>query len=122
MVIAVVGFGMMTRAFTLNLIDPSDPNYSEVPVPKFPKLPPVRPVANSGLTASVADAANAVIANQAQAIGFLSALLTDLERSAGAADAGDSAAEKRQLKAARDFAKNLAEVFKRSAPPADSSR
>jgi hypothetical protein len=114
--VAVVGLGLIAISVAINKIDPSDPNYSEVPVPKFPKLPPVRPIANSGLTASVADAANAVIASQAQAIGFLNAQLTALERSAGAADAGDSAAERRQLKAARDFAKSLAEVFKRSGP------
>src|SRR5262245_55372934 len=95
--------------------DPTDPNYSEVPVPKFPKLPPVKPVPNTGLTAAVASATNAVIANQAEAIGFLKALLTALDRSDEAAKARDTAAEERQEKAAQDFARNLAEIFKRSA-------
>lgn len=115
-----IGFGAccVVVAWTIALldIDPNDPNYTEVPVPSFPKLPPIRPVPNTGLTASVADAANAVIANQAEAIGLLNALLTALNRCDGAAEAGDKNAEKRQLKAARDFAKRVAKVFKNAAP------
>jgi hypothetical protein len=98
------------------IIDPNEPNFTEVPVPSFPKLPPIRPVPNTGLTASVADAANAVIANQAEAIGLLKALVTALNRSDGAAEAGDENAEKRQLNAAHDFAKRVAKVFKDAAP------
>jgi hypothetical protein len=116
----LIGFGAACAVvgWTIALldIDPNDPNFTEVPVPSFPKLPPIRPVPNTGLTASVADAANAVMANQAEAIGLLNALITALNRSDGAAEAGDKNAEKRQLKAARDFAKNLAKVFKNAAP------
>jgi hypothetical protein len=116
----IIGFGaacsVTAFAITLLNIDPNDPNFAEVPVPSFPKLAPIRPVPNTGLTASVADAANAVMANQAEAIGLLNALITALNRSDGAAEAGDKNAEKRQLKAARDFAKNLAKVFKNAAP------
>jgi hypothetical protein len=112
----IIGFGagfIVAGAATLPLIkDPIDPNFSKVPVPSFPKLPPIRPVRNTGLTASVARAANAVLENQAEAIGLLNALLTALNRSDGAAKAGDASAEERQLKAARDFAKKVAKVFR----------
>jgi hypothetical protein len=94
--------------------DPIDSNFSEVPVPTFPQFPAVQPVPNTGLNASVAAATDAVMANQAQGIGFLNALVTALNRSDGAAKAGDEAAEKRQLKAARDFAKKIAKIIKDS--------
>jgi len=97
-------------------IDPIDPNFSKVPVPSFPNLPAIRPVRNTGLTISVAQAIDAVIANEEKAIGLLTALRTALDRSDEAAKAGDEGAEKRQLNAARDFAKRVAEVFKQSAP------
>jgi hypothetical protein len=97
-------------------IDPIDPNFSKLPTPSLPKLPAVRPVRNTRLTASVAKAANAVLANQAQTIGLLNALRTALDRSDSAADAGDTSAEERQLKAARDFAKEVAEVLKDAMP------
>jgi hypothetical protein len=96
--------------------DPIDSNFSEVPVPTFPQLPPIQPVPNTGLTASFAGAMNAVIANQAEAVGLLNALVTALDRSDGAAKAGDKSAEKRQLKAARDFAKKIAKVYRQSGP------
>jgi hypothetical protein len=117
-VILGVSMSCVVAQFSLMALsmDPNDPNFTTVPVPSFPKLPPIRPVPNTGLTASVADAANAVIANQAQAIGLLNALVTALNRSDGAAEAGDENAEKRQLKAAHDFAKKLAKVFKDAAP------
>src|SRR5262245_59888930 len=108
-------FAVVGWACALLEMDPNDPNFAEVPVPSFPKLPPIRPVPNTGLTALVADAANAVMANQAEAIGLLNALITALNRSDGAAEAGDKNAEKRQLNAARDFAKKLAKVFKNAA-------
>jgi hypothetical protein len=95
-------------------IDPIDPNFSKLPIPSFPKLPTVR--SDTRLPASVAKAANAVLANQAQGIGLLNALLTALDRSDSAADAGDTSAEERQLKAARDFAKELADVHKDAMP------
>jgi hypothetical protein len=100
--------------YTLLLVDPIDPNFSQLPIPSFPKLPTVRP--NTRLPASVAKAANAVLANQAQGIGLLNALQTALDRSDSAADAGDTSAEERQLKAARDFAKKLADVLKDAMP------
>jgi hypothetical protein len=97
-------------------VDPIDPNFSKLPTPSFPKLPAVRPVRNTRLTASVARAANAMLANQAKAIGLLKVLRTALDRSDSAADAGDTSAEERQLKAARDFAKKLAEALNDAMP------
>src|SRR5262245_2373120 len=84
---------------------PIDPHFSKVPIPSSPKLSAVRPVKDSGLTGSVARAANAVLANQAETIGLLNALLTALDRADGASHAGDTSAEDMQLTAARDFAK-----------------
>jgi hypothetical protein len=116
----MLGFGACSAVagwvFALMHVDPIDPNFTEVPVPSFPKLPPVRPVPNTGLTASVADAANAATANQAEAIGLLNALVIALNRSDGAAEAGDASAERRQLNAARDFAKKIGNALKHAAP------
>jgi hypothetical protein len=108
----IVGFGIANH---LLAADPIDPNFSELPTPSFPKFPDIQPVPNTGLTASVAGAANAVMANQAKAIGLLNALITALNRSDGAREAGDKPAERRQLKAARDFARELAKVIRDSA-------
>jgi hypothetical protein len=79
-------------------------------------LPAVRSVRNTRLTASVARAVNAVQANQALAIGLLNGLLTALNRSDGAAKAGDTSAEQRQLNAARDFAKKAAKAISDGLP------
>ena len=106
--------GGLALAFTLLELDPIDPNFSKLPIPSFPKLPTVRP--NTRLPASVAKAANAVLANQAQGIGLLNALQTALDRADSAADAGDTSAEEQQLKAARDFAKKLADVLRDAMP------
>src|SRR5262245_5206652 len=73
--LAVTGITFATVSYALEKIeiDPIDPNFSEVPVPSFPKLPAIQPVPNTGLTASVAQAVDAVIANQEEAIGLLNA-------------------------------------------------
>jgi hypothetical protein len=115
-VIIILSAGALAFAlgFTLLLIEPPDPNFSELPIPSFPKFPIVQP--DTRLPASVAKAANAVLANQAQGIGLLNALLTALDRADTAADAGDTSAEEQQLKAARDFAKKLADVLKDAMP------
>jgi len=106
-VAAGVGLG-----YQLLVVDPIDPNFSKLPIPSFPKLPTVRPIRNTRLPASFATAANAVQTNQAQAIGLLNAMRTALDRSNSAAFAGDTSAEERQLKAARGFAKKLADVYR----------
>src|SRR5262245_46771146 len=93
---------------------PIDPHFSKVPIPSFPTASAVRPAKNSGLTRSVAEAANAVLANQAETLGLLNALLTALDRAEGAARAGDTSAEEMQVNAARDFAKKVVEVFKKA--------
>jgi hypothetical protein len=95
--------------------EPIDPNFSKIPVLSIPRLLVVRPVRNSGLSASVARAANAVLTNQAETIGLMNALITALDRSDGAAKAGDASAEQRQLNAARDFAKKISASIKNSA-------
>jgi len=96
-------------------IDPIDPKFSKAPVPSFPNVAAIRPVKNTGLNASVARAANAVTANQSEAIGLLNALLTALDRADGASRAGDTSAEAQQLNAAREFAKKLVDVLKKAA-------
>jgi len=120
--IGSVFFGIATATSLISLIalklnvDPIDPNFSKVPILSFPKVPAVRLVRNTGLTGSVARAANAVSANQTETIGLLNALLTALNRSDSAADAGDASAEERQLKAARDFAKKVADALRKAMP------
>ena len=56
-----------------------------------------------------------MLTNQAETIGLLNALITALDRSDGAAKAGDASAEQRQLNAARDFAKKVSSSIKNSA-------
>jgi hypothetical protein len=116
-IIAAIGIAFAGAAIRteLLLLDPDDPNFTELPVPSFSTLPPVQPVQNTRLTASVAAAANAVTANQAQGIGLLNALLTALNRADSAADAGDKAAEAKQVQAAQGFAKQLANVLRDAA-------
>src|SRR5262249_3803318 len=105
----IFGISVTVELFSLVALKlrfcPIDPRFSKVTIPSFPKASAVRPAKNSGLTGSVAKAANAVLANQAETLGLLNALLTALDRAEGAARAGDTSAEEMQLNAARDFAK-----------------
>jgi hypothetical protein len=96
--------------------DPMDPQFSTVPVPSAPRLPAIRGARNTGLPGSVDRTGKAVLANQAKTIGLLNAIVTALNRSDGAAKAGNTSAEKRQLRAARDFAGSLAGLIKQAAP------
>jgi len=105
------GFEVMAFRFRSLNDDPFDPNFTRLPTPSFPKLPAVRPV-RKGVTSSVAKAANAVLANQAKAIGLLDAVITALNRADTAAKAGDASAEASQVKAARDFAKEAADTLR----------
>jgi hypothetical protein len=83
-----------------------DSSYSTVTQPSAPTLPLV--VSGPGVSQQVADAANALMANLEQQIGYTDALNTAINRANGAAIAGDAAGQALQTNAAASFASQLA--------------
>jgi hypothetical protein len=65
--------------------DPPDPNFMDIANPVFPSLPIIIP--QRGAPQALADAANALLANEVQMIGIERALVTTLNRASGASDA-----------------------------------
>jgi hypothetical protein len=82
--------------------DPSDPNYKVIAQPVTPTLPPLS--AQPGVPQSLADAVNAVITNEEQAMGLATAIQTAIDRASGARDAGDTFWKAQQDQAREQFA------------------
>ena len=104
-----LGFGLDSAFFWYLSADPPDSNYTIIDAPVVPPFTPVD-AATVG-TQEAADAANALLANVFQVIGFEGALLTATERAQGAALAGNSLWERRQSLAAAQFATDAADLY-----------
>jgi hypothetical protein len=89
--------------------DPPDPNFTVIVSPTVRSVPdlPVQP----GLTKSEADAFNALLRNTEQQIAFAVAMRVTMDRAQGAADAGDSVSEAKQVTALFQFAGQLATLL-----------
>ena len=81
--------------------DPADPNFTVVAPPDPPAVATV--TVGPGIPQPVADALNAVIANLSQTIGVSRAIGRTVDRSQGAANAGNSAWEQVQVAAGSQF-------------------
>jgi hypothetical protein len=86
-------------------LDPNDPNFTVIVVPVVPILPTI--AVEPGITQAEADAFNAWILNQAEQSAYATAIVVSINRANSASDAGDTASEQAQLKAAGDFALKL---------------
>lgn len=86
--------------------DPPDSNYTVIAQPIVPDVPQL--VAGAVLSQPLADAFNDLFANRAERAAVLIAMTHSVERSEGAAIAGDVGWEARQQQQARDFATQLA--------------
>ncbi|WP_199247576.1 Calx-beta domain-containing protein [[Phormidium] sp. ETS-05] len=83
--------------------DPPDPNFTTIAEPITPSLSQQPFTASDLGSQQLADAANAMIANQTQWIGVAQALQTSLDRADGAVAAGDEAWQKQQEQAAQKY-------------------
>jgi hypothetical protein len=104
-----LGFGLDSAFFWYLSADPPDSNFTTIATPVVPPFTPVE-VANIG-TQEAADAANALLTNLSQLIGFEGALLISQERAQGAALAGNQSWERQQLLAAAQFATDVADLY-----------
>jgi hypothetical protein len=91
-------------------IDPPDFNVGKVAKPHPPAVPHSQ--AGPGISAHLAAALNAFATNAAMARGVATALSTAINRASGAAILGDGAALKRQLRAAKTYARKEAKVLR----------
>ncbi len=106
---AAIGAGLTAAYYAYRAADPPDPNFMVIVEPVIPAFTPVT-VGNVG-TQEAADAANALLDNLAQILGFEGAVLTSIERAQGAAEAGDDFFETEQLQAAALFSTQLADLY-----------
>lgn len=93
--------------------DPVDKNFKKKAHPRPPNPPVLKPVL--GLNQEVADAVNAVLENQARAVGIDRALMSSINRAQGAAVAKEHDFEKMQMKNAREYAGQVAQILGQSA-------
>jgi hypothetical protein len=89
--------------------DPPDSDFTTVAPPENPTVAPL--TAGGGITQAVADAFNALLAEQAQALGLAGALGTALDRAqAAASDPANADSEQKQLAALTQFSRQLGAV------------
>lgn len=86
-------------------IDPPDPNFTVIAQPQIPTVPLV--VAQEGITPAMADALNALNANNIKVIAFSQAAITSMNRTQGAADAGNAFWEAAQFQAEQAYSAEL---------------
>jgi hypothetical protein len=89
--------------------DPVDKNYTELATPVSP--PPLLLPSATGMKGAINVALNALATNTSQVTGLTSALVTSLDRAAGAQQAHQSAWVTRQLVAASGFARSAAALI-----------
>lgn len=82
-------------------IDPPDPNFTVIAQPQIPTLTPI--VAQPGITQGMADALNALNTNNIKVIAFAQAAITSMNRTQGAANAGNAFWEAAQFQAAQTY-------------------
>jgi len=118
------GLGLFITALGVGLVvggaltiakndDPVDKNFKKKAHPRPPKPPVIKPM--PGLNQEVADAVNAVLENQARAVGIDRALMSSINRAQGAAVAKEHDFEKMQMKNAREYAGQVAQILRQSA-------
>lgn len=112
-----VGFGLLSGGTwvlsgELNklALDPADLNYTVIAVPLTPT--PTLLTVQVGIVQSEADSFNALLTNQAQAIGLARAITTSINRAQGAYISGATDWETKQMQAATQFAIQLSALLK----------
>jgi hypothetical protein len=104
---AIIGVGAASTslltgiAATLLAIDPTDPNYMQLPVPIAAAYTSIS--ASGNISARQAAAANALLANEALAMGYMRAMIQAINRASTAEAAGDAVWPARQLQALASF-------------------
>jgi hypothetical protein len=86
---------------TLLAIDPIDLNYTVIPTPIPAPFTPL--TAGNGLTQAGADSMNAVLSTEASIVGVLRAIVTSVNRAAGADSVGATVWEQKQQNAINGF-------------------
>ena len=107
-VMAIVGAKLTWDANTMADLasDPPDRDYGAKTTATTPSFAGTAP--HGGLAGAATKALDVLSANSARTLGLERALGTAVDRASGAADAGDTAAERSQLQAAAAFASQLA--------------
>lgn len=100
--VGALGFTWMAVDFGNLAVDPPDREVDTIAQPDPPRPPIIVPEAE--ISGSLADALNAVLANQAAGVGLGRAVVTALNRSGSAEVMGNLIASNRQLEASRTFA------------------
>jgi len=103
-------------------LDPPQARFRKIEKPHFPRFAKVR--AQGSLNQGGADGMNALFGSESKVAGYSGALLTSLERSAGAKIAKSARWKARQLRAARSYSGTLAsaiETYVRRAPQTRSA-
>lgn len=101
--------GLLSAILAVMATDPPDPNFTVIAQPMVLALPPLE--VEPGVTQAEVEAINGWLRNRAEAIAVGRALITSLNRADGAAAAGDSFWEDQQLKAASEYAVQLAKLL-----------
>jgi len=90
-------------------LDPSDPNFTVIAQPVFPAITLLTiPVGATQEEAGAINAFNAYVLNEVRAAAFAAAVQTAINRAQGAADAGNTFWETKQVNAANTFLGQLA--------------
>ncbi len=107
-VMAIIGAKLTWDANTMADLagDPPDPHYRSAARATTPSFAGTAP--HGGLAAAATKALDVLSVNSARTLGLERALGTAVDRASGAADAGNTAAERSQLQAAGAFASQLA--------------
>jgi hypothetical protein len=91
------------------IADPPDDNFKAIAKPIVPDISPF--TTEDGFTEEEAEAANDLLENLAHGFAFERALATSLNRAQSAHDAGSREWEDKQIRAAQDYAAELAKLF-----------
>jgi hypothetical protein len=113
--VAVIGAGLFIAAgYAIEKAtnDPIDNNFKSLARPRPPEPYIVKAKPGTQIDANVANALNAVLENQAKAIGLDRAIMTSINRAQGAAVANEPTYEKLQMKNAREYAGKLAVILR----------
>jgi len=115
--VAVIGGGLfLAGGYAIaKAVDPIDNKFKSLARPRPPNPYVVKAEPGTPLTADVAKAINAVLENQAKAIGLDRALMTSVDRAQGAGIAKKREYEKFQMENARKYAGDLAILLRESA-------
>jgi hypothetical protein len=116
---AVIGVGAASTSLLTGIavgllaIDPLDPNYKQIPVPVAAALIPI--MAGGSISVRQANTANAMLSNEALAMGTMRAMIQAINRASTAEAAGDGIWAARQLQALASFQAALAPLLSQDA-------